>query len=485
MLKQWFTRLAFLVTVLAISAPASALPVAPTAATPQAHAPTPKSVTPASAKSGPTLPSARSTPAPNAHAPSGSPPAAIHLSPARAPATTTARPAARAVPPESHESVQATLNVPLAAQFPRLAIVLKDPDAFYATMSERFEKQKQLTPNDPHRFDYSEIGIPIVKDTRAALKTKLDELTAGTVGRSPEARKVAIQHLTALAKEADGYLAIGTVSYRSLIEYCHFYTRAIGQFDKETFPAFKRAFLKIDERLEGFKARSPEEELADYQARRFTVFQQDTKTTSKGFAAAESAFEDAVFNKKELKTLLVPTNDDLTDHLLMRLGSRDKINLVGVSDKPILADGFLRPSGMFWVHDLRHQSAKFHKKQVYLDDHAIPTAKVRAMNELMDKFYVELRGEIDAVPDPQLREALKLLTFNFYFDRGFPMMPSTFLGRKGDNITLGLYLAEKVGGQGVKFNAPVKNLGRAEEWLKQFWDKRSSIETQFLADKGS
>jgi len=379
----------------------------------------------------------------------------------------------------SDAQVRASLNAPLAKDFPRLHPVLSDPDAFFATMSQRFDRQRRITPNDPYQFDYSEIGMPLVKDMRSSLGKRRDELAANQAIPARE-REIAAQHLQELSAQADGYIKHGSISYRTLIEFSHFYTRAVGQFDKRGFSLHDREFLKFDEHLQGFAGRGAEAEYADYRLNRFSLFQKDKKSGNDSFKEAEGPFVDAVWNPHALQTLLVPTNEPLSQHLLMRLANRN-ISIVGVSSDAVLADGFRRPPGLFWVHDLRHQSDQFYRRQVYLREHGISGGDVESYNRLLDRFYYELHEEVSALPEGALKEALKLSTFNFHFDRGYPMMPSAFLDHRKDAITLGLYVAEKFGGQGVKFKAPIRNLSHAHDWLEAFWQKRAPVEAQFLA----
>jgi hypothetical protein len=373
-------------------------------------------------------------------------------------------------------AIHARLNAPLAAEYPRLAIVLRDPDAFFATMTSRFEQQKALTPSDPYQFDYSEIGTPLINDMRASLATKLGELASGKLGRSPKEREIAIGHLNLLVAEADRYLD-GGVSYRSLIEFSHFYARAVGQFDKAQMSWFQRNFLKIDEVfVEGFKQHSPKQELADYKARRFSLFQPGLKRPV--------GFEKTVFDPHELKRVLVPTNDALSQHLLLRLSTRARINPIGVMPTPTQGDGFLRPPALFLVHDLQHEAAKDSFKNRYVEEHGLSEAQVRRLDHLMDDFYADLHDEMEAVPEAQLREAIKLRAFSFHHDLAHPLLPSLYLDHnKVDHVTAHvLYALQKIGGEEVHLKAPIRNLARADAWLRDFWQKRLPREKEFLEE---
>jgi len=82
------------------------------------------------------------------------------------------------------------------------------------------------------------------------------------------------------------------------------------------------------------------------------------------------------------------------------------------------------------------------------------------------------------VKDPELREAVLLLSFNFHHDRGFPIAPSEYLGTKGRLWVQGLlYATQKVGGEGTPFPHPLRNFRKADAWLKEFWQPRLAAES--------
>jgi hypothetical protein len=51
-----------------------------------------------------------------------------------------------------------------------------------------------------------------------------------------------------------------------------------------------------------------------------------------------------------------------------------------------------------------------------------------------------------------------------------------------DPVTHLLYAIEKIGREDVHFKAPMRNLGRADAWLRDFWKKRLPLEKAFLAE---
>jgi hypothetical protein len=155
---------------------------------------------------------------------------------------------------------------------------------------------------------------------------------------------------------------------------------------------------------------------------------------------------------------------------------------VGVTPKPIQADGFLRPSSDFWIHDLRHESAKFHKKKIYLENNKIDPRNEKKLNDQLDHWYLELDNAALKIQDPELKSAVELLTFNFYHDRGYPIAPSTFINADVKAVHFGLLVLLKASKVGVDFKNPVKNLKAAEKWLKDYWLAKLPEEKKFLTD---
>jgi hypothetical protein len=398
------------------------------------------------------------------------------------------------------ERTEQALNDRLVKRFPSLAIVLRDPDQFFATMEARFNERKRLHPDDPYGFDYSEVGMPLVRDMKHNLELKITELErilndkkqATTLGRlSPKLRKystkelqIALKYLADLSKEAEAYVEQGSVSYEKLIHFSSFYGRAVGHFDQRNSTLFQRNFLKVDHRLGGYKQLPIDEEYAMYRKRDFNIFQKGVSFTE--HAGSRKLYEEAVFDQQKLRTVMVPTNAELDYDVLQRLMSREKINLLGVTYEPILAEGFLRPAGPFWHHDVRHEAAKYYEKTVYLEKHpgiSDHPERLTLLNLLMDQWYFDLFNEMNQIQDKNLREAVKLLVFNHNHDLGYPFAPSDFLNWKPDLSIYLLYFSIRASGQKsvAQYGRPFESVKRARQWLRDFWEKRAPQEAEFLA----
>ena len=373
-------------------------------------------------------------------------------------------------------------NAFLKEKYPELKLVVEDPDHFIKTMRERFKVQLEKEPSAAYRFDYSEIGMPLVKDIDKNIDKKIIELQGEIGSKLPKDEvQIALQYLNDLKKEAQGILTRGKVNYEELVESSYFYSRAIGHFDTRFYKYTTRNFLKIDRYIDGYKQYSIQNEYDLYRKREFKIFHEESGI--KGFTTASKKFEEAFKDQKELKTIWVPTNAELERDIFMRMMFKD-IHFVGVTYDPILADGFLRPGGDFWVHDARHEAAKHYEKWKYLGEKQLSPAKAAIFDKAVDRWIVDLNQAITKVKDDDLREALDLLTFNYHHDRGFPIIPSVYLARKKDGVVYGLYTMMKVSGQIPGIKNPIYNIEKADKWLRKFWNNRLADEEKVLRELG-
>ena len=371
------------------------------------------------------------------------------------------------------------LNAQMVQRYPTIKYIVENPDQFVFNMRARFEAQKLKTPNEPYQFDYSEIGIPLIKDITTDLNTFLAELNAKQVLEKSSETTILIDYSLMLLQEANQYLNQGNISYRNTIEFSYFYSRMRGQLETRKQSPLLRFYLFIDRTiLNGHHPKSARQEFKLYKQRKFKVI--NGTGFSPGFIEAAGPFEKAVFNPDKLETVWVPSNAPLGPSIFMRLLSRD-INFIGVTSEPVLADGILRPSGDFWIHDVRHESVKYFLLKDYHLKKELTKMQAHQLTTKIDKWLVEINNAVATVHDKELKEAIKLLIFSYHHDRGFPLIPSVYLTpNKQVLYTNILYFMQKTAGEKVKFTKPLKNLKAADRWLKDFWLERIEEEKTFL-----
>lgn len=388
-------------------------------------------------------------------------------------------------------------NVEMAAKYPGLAVVLKDPDAFIGTMRQRFDEQKKLTPNDPYSFDFSEYGVPFLKNLGDKIGGKIEALKAeqeqlhntfflspAAFGRSEKIkdRGVGIEFLQALKSESDKLSEGGQVSYKRIQEIGHFASYALGHFDHEKLSLGQRAFLEIDRHIEGHEDVTIQEQFRRFQKNEFTVFQ--AKAGSKGYDRVEKHYVNAFQNPDKLEMLNLPSMDELEGDIFMRMMNHP-IYIAGVTDNPIPADGFVRPGGDFFLHDVRHNSGIFVEREDYIKRNNMSPEQVAKMDKRGEVWYREYRDEVAAIPDAGLRGAVELVGFNIHHDRGHLMMPSNYTKDGAGPVPRALYAALKVSGQGKEYGVDkgLPNLNRGHEWLQNFFLSRLDQEIEILGHK--
>jgi hypothetical protein len=68
------------------------------------------------------------------------------------------------------------VNQKMVEKYPDLEFILKDPVAFKAEMQNRFKRQKEIDPENPHRFDFSEVGLAELKVVQKMIPEEIAEL---------------------------------------------------------------------------------------------------------------------------------------------------------------------------------------------------------------------------------------------------------------------------------------------------------------------
>jgi hypothetical protein len=397
------------------------------------------------------------------------------------------------------------LNQAMAEKYPELAFVVGDPDNFLTEMQRRFQERKNANLKDPFAFDYSEVGLPLMKYAKEALHKKRPSLeeelahiqkkiahrqlpilknwhsTHALEGRATEL-KIALQYYKDLQKESEVALERGSVSYKQTLEFTLYFSRLIGHFDTDKMDPLTRLYLnQIDRGLEGFKPLPIQAEYEIFKKREFFLFQMNSNQD--GFTFAQGPMEKILYNSGELKGVIVPETIPIERDILYRMLMKN-VSLVGLTADPILADGFLRPGGDFWNHDLRHESVKYFEQIKYANKVGLTEDQYSRLIQLQEKWYYEWTQALAAIKDPDLKEAVDLSAFNFFHDRGKPFTPITWLQRDDMKVYTGLLLMLKISGQGIGFHNVLLNYKKADAWLDSFWQARLSQEEDYLKSLG-
>jgi hypothetical protein len=368
-------------------------------------------------------------------------------------------------------------NQALVSRYPTLDVVLNDPDAFVTTMEARFDEQKKLTPANPYAFDFSEYGLPVMKQVSAALAKEIREASHGA--GDPDQRLKAVGYFRTLKSEIDRHVAGGSISYRRSIELAYYASEALGVLDYPKETRMQRAFLVIDRYLDGYTPKSLETQVDNYKHNTFSVFDTAAPHIS-GLDAFQKKFDDAFFATDKLEMISLPTMEPLGLDIFFRLSDYNLFPL-GVAADPIGADGFVRPGGDFWTHDLRHSSDMFGRRKIFESEHHMTEPQIRKLQKRIDVWRAELLGKLDKISDANLKGAVTFLMFNWHHDRGRPMVPSSFLAPKVDSTPKLLHMMEALSGQDSGFKG-MKTLQPAYDWLRGFWLPKLDEEKALLGD---
>lgn len=376
-------------------------------------------------------------------------------------------------------------NGVLATKYKDLAFMLRDPEQFLVDMRARFDAQKAITPADPYAFDFSELGMSGVKTMHEELVKRLPALrerASKARGKAAERLETGVRFYEDLEKDFSAVLTQGSVSYRRIHELAYFYSRAVGPFDVEQLTRFQMAMLRVDRGQQGFVELDVASEYAAYKQNAFTVFQSDTYIN--GFRRVEPWFDKQFFHPDGLQFVSIPSAVYLGRDIFHRLGWYP-IHITGIaSDGPIAADGFLRPGGDFWMHDMRHSSIINSEIVEYIENNRVSPEQLEKLRKTSDIWYRDMKAAMGAIKDPELKRAVRLTYFNLHHEQGFVVAPSSY-----DATRRGLYLSKilsklmDISGQAKDTNGGTISIGKVEqafEWLLDFWRPRYNEEVAIL-----
>jgi hypothetical protein len=366
------------------------------------------------------------------------------------------------------------LNQEMVEKYPALENILRDPNQYKSEMEIRFRQQKAIDPTHPYRFDFSDQAGPTLRWMQKSIPAKIAKIEiiqrqmSSERSAQSQSYTTVLHYLTDLQNEINGYLAHDNVKvdYQSFFEVSYFFSRAIGLLDTTLFPAHVRWYLQIDRSLDGFKEYSPAQEYDFYRRREVNVFTE--KSTTAGFVASEESFLKAMWNPERLDMVMVPTQVSFSRDIFLRMMPFG-IHFFGLTDEPVLSEGFLRPGGDFFVHDARHESTRIYKWNNYVEKHHLSKLQIQALKLKMDQWQNNLNEQLKLIPDDNLRGAVMFLLFSNHHDRGIPLTPSAYLRDKIEMIPLALYTMMKIGGQKTDFKWGYSYLPKAHEWLKNYW----------------
>lgn len=379
--------------------------------------------------------------------------------------------------------------------YPELGRAVSDPEGFLAEMQSRFQKRKATNPEDPADFEFGDYGIPELKRISTYLKMETEKVQKLTTKES----ELGLIYLQEIQGEVEKHLSQNSIGYKTLVEIGYYAAEILGHFDSDQLTRKEKIMLPIDQALQGKKNFSIQDKLARYRTKRGEKFELfESETWDAGFKTVAEIFVRDWNDKTKLNFVLLPSTLFYRDEIFTYLMPHH-IYISGITMDSLPSDGFNRPGGDFWMHDLRHSSAIYGTRKAYEKANGIVDGdrKSELIKENSHRWLRELRVAMNQIEDKDLKEVLRLYTFNFHHDRGYPLVPSMYLmwspeGRtllksagipSSSNIAALNYGILRAGGQIDPIPNYMNQLSKAFEWLKTFWLSERYRQESMLLEK--
>ncbi len=389
-------------------------------------------------------------------------------------------------------------NEILAKRYPQLEFVFKDPEAFVSSMKQRFDAQKKITPEDPRVFNFPE-AAPTMKELRSDLekfrlelvsqlqlqkRTLINQLTHTTLGKRSEQVETitkTLQYVKQLQSDIDTMISVNNFPYRDTVYTLYYYSRIRGIFQFKELGTYYQIAKYIDMWMHGYRRLNVDNELRLYESKESPILQVRSAKISHEFRVAELPFRDAFERKDTLEYVVVPSIHALGSSALMHVLPH-KIHIFGATNTPIEADGFKRPGGLFWMHDVRHESDRYMKISAYKKAQNLTASQEKTLSLLMHQWHSDFLQLKKSTTDEDVKEALEHYHFYTHHDVGVPLIPSMFLNHHKDGIAVYYTFLwhKKNAGQTPKFKNWFENTKKAQAILTQFWQERLPLEKQLL-----
>ena len=400
---------------------------------------------------------------------------------------------------DSDRSIGRSLNERLLAKYRRKGVgehilnIIADPHRYFENMQARFQIQKNITPSNPRQFDYSDFARPELTYMKTAIAEEMETLNQMLLRQRSRQRgslpafnnrlirdlEEGVLYLEDLLVEIKFHQMNDVIPYDDFVELSYFFSRATGYFDRRNMNFVDRTLLIVEEMIQEYRKFSIQTERQMYHNRDFD-WSRRARSLERNLNYGTEMFERGYANNDNLEFLIVPSNAHLGPDIFHRL-MNSRVYLVGMSHRAIGADGFLRPGGLFWIHDLRHSVLIHWGLRGYIDLNNIPQSRLTDFYEKVDQWFVDIDRASRQIEDPVLRRVTRRLIFNIHHDRGYPIIPSSAIGLQQEfSMDMLYHLLERTG-NGVSMPiGSYTRLPEALEWMQSFWRAKLQEEIDFL-----
>lgn len=389
-------------------------------------------------------------------------------------------------------------NKTLSERYPKLAFMFNDPEGFVKNVRERFEAQKKITPDDPRVFNFPEAEATMreihqdlenfrqevvadLQKEKSSVKNKLSHLILERRSQKVETLTKVLKYINKVQVDVEKMFSTNEYPYRDTVYTLYYYSRIRGIFQFKELSPYYQALKYLDMVMHGYRRLNIDQELSLYENKGNPLLQVRSGKISHEFRTAELPFRDAFERTDRLDYIIFPSVHALGASAFLHVLPY-KIHILGATNAPIKADGFNRPGGLFWMHDVRHEADRYMKVESYRKSQNLTDKQDTELKQYMVLWHKEFLDLKNSVQDSAVKESLDHYHFYTHHDVGVPMIPSMFLNHHKDGMTV--YYAflwhKKFAGQTPKYNEWTKNTKQAQEILEKFWSERLEIEKRIL-----
>lgn len=389
-------------------------------------------------------------------------------------------------------------NATLSKRYPTLEFVFKDPEAFVKSMKQRFEEQKKITPEDPRLFNFpeasstmKEIRVDLEKfrqeiiielqSEKKSIQNRASHLVLSQRSSKVETMTKSLQYIKKIQADIDAMITSNNYPYRDTVYTLYYYSRIRGIFQFKELTTYYQILKYLDMSMHGYRRLNIDGELKLYKEKGSPIVQVRSGKVASEFRTAELPFRDAFERKDTLEYVIIPSVYALGSSAFLHVLPH-KIHFIGATNTPVQADGFNRPGGLFWMHDVRHEADRYMKINAYRKSQNLTEQQDKTLTLYMHKWHAEFLNLKNSVQDPAVKAAMEHYHFYTHHDVGVPLIPSMFLNHHKDGMLVyyAFLFHKNNAGQTPEFKNWVENTRKAQEILTQFWSERLPLEKQLL-----
>jgi len=377
---------------------------------------------------------------------------------------------------------QTKMSFKLAQKYPELKYLLRDPQGFTDEVRLRFDLQKMKDPSKPLEFDYSEMGVPLLRDMISMMNKAIGDVEAKKLGiierifqkeKAIENKEIRIRFMKELRDLMDEKVALNYVSYKDAIDLSYYHSRIVSYKGETKEPYYNQIASRIFRKGIGANdAFTLKEEYRLFLARkeRNTIGGNEFFSRSPmfgGYVEAREHYIGLLDDPDNINVIILPHAGDLEEDVLLWLNVYD-VRLIGVTDQNIEADASVMSSAAFWFHDLSHDMLIRRKHDDYFSK--LTSNQKEMIKSRMETWRIQVDEMISNVKDEQLKRALLFVDWVTHHDVGYPQVPSIYRAPKAPAFAQQIYIGMLMTGQGRDLGkTPWRSIQGAYEHLQKFW----------------